>query len=61
MLNNLMDLALLCTHNPIVLGCKNHISPNIIFAGQKKRTEISLFLISKKRMIWHFTGTPTKK
>ena len=49
------------SHYPIVLGCKNHISPNIIFAGQKKRTEISLLLRSKKSMFWYFSETPTKR
>ena len=38
------------SHYPIALGCKNHISPNLILARQKKRIEIYLFLISKKSM-----------
>ena len=42
------------SHYPIVLGYKNHISPNIIFAGQKKKSYISLLLKSKKSMVWHF-------
>ena len=49
------------SHNPTILGCKNHIFPNIIFVGQKKKTKISVLLRGKKSMFWHFSETRIKR
>ena len=43
---------LFISHFPIVLGYKNHIFQNIIFAGQKKRTDIYLFNHTTKYKYW---------
>ena len=54
-----MDLALLCTHNPIVLACKITFYPNKNPCWTKKH--ISLLLRSKKSMFWHFLETRIKR